>query len=148
MDDVLLDAEHGTVAFRRPGLSLHLNCIGKGYALDRMAELLDADAVGDYLLHGGRSSVLRGGIVPVARAPDGRSASRIRCGRASGLRKSIWWIRRWAHQDRERNSSSTQGAVTGTCSIRGQAGRRRAFTRQRSSRRRPPRLTRCRPRSM
>jgi len=64
MDDVLLDAEHGTVAFRRPGLSLHLNCIGKGYALDRMAELLDADAVGDYLLHGGRSSVFARGNCP------------------------------------------------------------------------------------
>ena len=64
MDDVVLDAANQTVAFRRPGVTLHLNSIGKGYALDRMAELLDADGVGHYLLHGGRSSVLARGDCP------------------------------------------------------------------------------------
>lgn len=70
MGDVVIDAANKTVAFRRAGLSLHLNSIGKGYALDRMAELLDGEAseagdrVGDYLLHGGRSSVLARGTRP------------------------------------------------------------------------------------
>jgi thiamine biosynthesis lipoprotein len=75
MQHVALDAANCRVAFRRPGVSLHLNCIGKGYALDRMAELLDRKSdggdgddrgtgVGDYLLHGGRSSVLARGNCP------------------------------------------------------------------------------------
>lgn len=64
MDHVELDAENQTVAFRRPGLSLHLNCIGKGYALDRMAEALADSGLDNYLLHGGRSSVLARGDRP------------------------------------------------------------------------------------
>ena len=37
---VELDREARTVRFRRPGVSLNLGSIGKGYALDRAAELL------------------------------------------------------------------------------------------------------------
>jgi thiamine biosynthesis lipoprotein len=81
MDGVELDDASFTVRFRRPGLSLHLNSIGKGYALDRMAERLDGRdgevdsngqegvAVGDYLLHGGRSSVLARGSRPGNQRP-------------------------------------------------------------------------------
>jgi FAD:protein FMN transferase len=61
MQNVVLDATNRSVAFRQRGLSLQLNCIGKGYALDRMAELLTAADIGDYLLHGGSSSVLARG---------------------------------------------------------------------------------------
>jgi thiamine biosynthesis lipoprotein len=64
MNHVELDAANETVAFRRPGVSLHLNCIGKGYALDRMAETLAERGVDEYLLHGGRSSVLARGSCP------------------------------------------------------------------------------------
>jgi thiamine biosynthesis lipoprotein len=64
MHHVVLDPAGLTVSFRRPGVALNLNSIGKGYALDRMAELLDAGTVGDYLLHGGRSSVLASGNCP------------------------------------------------------------------------------------
>jgi thiamine biosynthesis lipoprotein len=66
MSDVALDATNRTIKFRRPGLSLHLNCIGNGYALDRMGELLDSAGVGDYLLHGGQSSVVARGAHPGA----------------------------------------------------------------------------------
>jgi FAD:protein FMN transferase len=72
MDKVSLDAANHQVAFRRAGISLHLNCVGKGYALDRMAELLDSTdgaGVGDYLLHGGRSSVLARGNCPSSNRP-------------------------------------------------------------------------------
>lgn len=69
MDGVVLDKAQRTVEFRKSGLSLHLNSIGKGYALDRMGELLDSAGVGDYLLHGGRSSVVARGTRP--RASDG-----------------------------------------------------------------------------
>jgi thiamine biosynthesis lipoprotein len=64
MDHVVLDETQRTVAFRRPGVSVNFNSIGKGYALDRMAELLADNGVDDYLLHGGRSSVLARGTRP------------------------------------------------------------------------------------
>lgn len=69
MADVVLDAELGTIAFRRPGITVNFNSIGKGYALDRMSELLDEDQVDHYLLHGGKSSVLARGDQP-GREPD------------------------------------------------------------------------------
>ena len=64
MIHVVFDPAALSVAFRRPGVELNLNSLGKGYALDRMAELLDERNVGDYLLHGGRSSVLAHGDWP------------------------------------------------------------------------------------
>jgi thiamine biosynthesis lipoprotein len=64
MGDVVLDEAAQTIAFRRPGLTVNLNSMGKGYALDRMAELLGGQGVNDYLLHGGKSSVLARGDHP------------------------------------------------------------------------------------
>ncbi|MBS0261160.1 MAG: FAD:protein FMN transferase [Planctomycetes bacterium] len=49
-----------TIGFDRPGISLNLNAMGKGYALDRAAEIL-APLGGDWLLHGGHSSILARG---------------------------------------------------------------------------------------
>ncbi|MBI2826080.1 MAG: FAD:protein FMN transferase [Planctomycetia bacterium] len=64
---LILDAEQGTIHFARSGVELNLGAIGKGYALDRAAELLGAAGVGDFLLHGGQSSVLaRGSQAPRA----------------------------------------------------------------------------------
>jgi thiamine biosynthesis lipoprotein len=70
MQDVILNETEQTIEFRRAGLSVHLNSVGKGYALDRMAELLAEHGVDDYLLHGGKSSVLARGDRP-GRAGDG-----------------------------------------------------------------------------
>jgi len=64
MQHVLLDESKRTIEFRRPGVTINLNCIGKGYALDRMAELLADRNMGNYLLHGGKSSVLARGEQP------------------------------------------------------------------------------------
>ncbi len=64
MDQVVLDAARRTVAFRRPGVAVNFNSIGKGYALDRMADRLAEGGVDDFLLHGGRSSVLARGTQP------------------------------------------------------------------------------------
>jgi thiamine biosynthesis lipoprotein len=64
MELVDLDDEKLTVAFRRNGVAVNFNSIGKGYALDRMKELLASHGVEDYLLHGGRSSVLASGNQP------------------------------------------------------------------------------------
>lgn len=59
---VTLDPAARTVCFNRPGLEINLGSIGKGYALDRAAEWLEAVGIGDFLLHGGSSSVLARGV--------------------------------------------------------------------------------------
>jgi FAD:protein FMN transferase len=66
MEKVVLDDAHCSVAFQQPSVALHLNCIGKGYALDRLAESLDAASADNFLLHGGRSSVLARGACPAS----------------------------------------------------------------------------------
>ncbi len=56
------DREQMTIRFARPGMDLNLGSVGKGYALDRCAEVLEAAGVWDYMIHGGQSSILaRGG---------------------------------------------------------------------------------------
>jgi thiamine biosynthesis lipoprotein len=64
MQHVELNATQRTIRFRRPGVNVNLNSMGKGYALDRMAELLAEHFVDDYLLHGGKSSILARGDQP------------------------------------------------------------------------------------
>jgi thiamine biosynthesis lipoprotein len=59
--NVELDADHRTIRFSRPGVEINFNAVGKGYALDRVAELLAERGLGDYMCHGGRSSVLARG---------------------------------------------------------------------------------------
>jgi thiamine biosynthesis lipoprotein len=64
MSHVLLDADRQTVRFDRQGLEINLGSIGKGYAIDRAATLLDAP---NFFLHGGHSSVIaRGNETPGA----------------------------------------------------------------------------------
>jgi thiamine biosynthesis lipoprotein len=55
---VKLDHDYRTVRFLKAGVEINFNSIGKGYALDRVAELMADRGVTDYLCHGGRSSVL------------------------------------------------------------------------------------------
>ncbi|HEX3725018.1 MAG TPA: FAD:protein FMN transferase [Pirellulales bacterium] len=58
---VELDPDQQTIRFRIPGIEINLGSIGKGYALDRCAELLETSGIHDFLLHGGHSSVLARG---------------------------------------------------------------------------------------
>src|SRR5204863_3970066 len=65
MRHVQLDPERRSLRYLRPGLEINLGSIGKGYALDRAAELLRTRwRVGAALLHGGGSSVLAVGTPP------------------------------------------------------------------------------------
>ncbi|HEY2783616.1 MAG TPA: FAD:protein FMN transferase [Fimbriiglobus sp.] len=65
MRHVLLDRENQTVKFRRPGLEMNFGGIGKGYALDRAAEILRREwGIRSALLHGGGSSVYAIGHPP------------------------------------------------------------------------------------
>lgn len=56
-----INRESGTIRFALPQMELNLGGIGKGYALDRCAELLANAGVDDYLIHGGNSSLLAHG---------------------------------------------------------------------------------------
>src|SRR5262249_21253669 len=59
-----LDPATRAVRFRRPGMEINLGSIGKGYALDRAAEMLRQNGITSALLHGGTSSVLAIGSPP------------------------------------------------------------------------------------
>ncbi len=58
LDRLELDPDELTVHARRGGARLDLGGIGKGYAVDRMAEVLEEWEIPHALVHGGFSSVL------------------------------------------------------------------------------------------
>ncbi len=58
---VQFDESQSTVKFDVDGVELNLGAIGKGYAVDRAGETLLTGGVSDWLVHGGRSSVLAHG---------------------------------------------------------------------------------------
>ena len=62
MEHVVVNDENDTVAFDTSGVRIGFGGIGKGIALDRAARTMDDAGIGDFLIHGGRSSVIaRGG---------------------------------------------------------------------------------------
>jgi thiamine biosynthesis lipoprotein len=69
---VVLDPQAGTVRFDRPGVELDLGGIGKGYAVDRVVELLRRRGVASALVNLGGSSVYGLG------APPGRQSWEIK----------------------------------------------------------------------
>ena len=56
-----LDMESGILSFLKADIEINLGSIGKGFALDRCASLLQGAAIEEFLIHGGRSSVLAAG---------------------------------------------------------------------------------------
>lgn len=58
---VELDSRRRSIRFLRPGITLNLGSIGKGYAVDCCAQRLLEGGLTDFLIHGGRSSVLAHG---------------------------------------------------------------------------------------
>jgi thiamine biosynthesis lipoprotein len=79
-DRLELDEANFTIRFTRPGVLVDLGSIGKGYALDRAAELLRDAGVTSALLHGGTSTVIALGQPPDAAAwkvalPEGGSVA-------------------------------------------------------------------------
>jgi thiamine biosynthesis lipoprotein len=61
MAHVTFDETSRTVAFDRPGVGFDLGAIGKGYAVDRAVDQLDAHGLPGFLLHGGLSSLFARG---------------------------------------------------------------------------------------
>ena len=68
MELVQFDAANCTVRFARDGVMLDLGAIGKGYAVERGAELLREAGVTSALFHGGTSTVCAIGHPPEAMA--------------------------------------------------------------------------------
>ncbi len=63
---VILEEASFAVRFARPGVMLDLGSLGKGYALDRAAELLREAGITSALLHGGTSTIVAMGAPPDA----------------------------------------------------------------------------------
>lgn len=49
------------IAFAFPGLGLNFGAIGKGYAIDRAADVLRTGGIADFVVHGGHSSLFAAG---------------------------------------------------------------------------------------
>ena len=62
--NILLDKTNQTVRFAKPGIELDPGGIGKGYAVDRMAQILKDDGVLQALISGGGSSIYAIGAPP------------------------------------------------------------------------------------
>ena len=70
---ICLNKVEQTVSFAKDGLKINLGGIGKGYAIDRTASLLRIEAIKDFAIHGGQSSVLCAGsnVTENKRTEDG-----------------------------------------------------------------------------
>jgi thiamine biosynthesis lipoprotein len=100
MQHVVLDSERHTVHFRKPGIEVNLGSIGKGYALDRVAENLRSDwNIHCGLLHGGTSSVLA-----MSAPPQNQRGWPVGLGHRTSMRRrlGVVWLR-----DRALGTSST-----------------------------------------
>ncbi|PYV31169.1 MAG: FAD:protein FMN transferase [Acidobacteria bacterium] len=60
-DKVLFNDGSHSLRFVRSGVELNLGSIGKGYALDRAAELLRSAGLHDFMIHAGHSSIYASG---------------------------------------------------------------------------------------
>ena len=90
---VEMNPERSTIHFLRPGLEINLNAIGQGHALDRCAELLLAESVNNFLMHGGQSSILaRGSRAGLAASESGWSVA-LRHPLRPELRLAEIWLR-------------------------------------------------------
>lgn len=99
---VTLDNNNRTVWFAHQGTEINLNSIGKGYALDRAAELLIELGVSDFIFHGGRSTL-------VAR---GSNAAEELGGWKAGLRHPLRPQLRIAEVTLRNEALSTSGSAT------------------------------------
>jgi thiamine biosynthesis lipoprotein len=107
-DQVELDPDRRTVRFRQPGVRLNLGSLGKGYALDRAAEVLDAAGIEDFLLHAGQSSILARGTRLEAGPDTGADSSR---GWTVGIPHPLRPDRRWAEVRLHHRALGTSGGA-------------------------------------
>jgi len=65
MQHVELDGERRALRFTRPGIEINLGAIGKGYVVDRVADMLEGWGIHSALIQTGGSSVCALGAPPV-----------------------------------------------------------------------------------
>jgi thiamine biosynthesis lipoprotein len=115
---VHLNPKEFSVEFEREGVMLDLGAIGKGYAIDRAAELLHEAGVESALLHGGTST-----IYAIGGPPDANSW-RIAIADPRNTKDSFWtWEQSGAKQESGppltlvdlRDQSLSVSAVWGKC---------------------------------
>jgi len=70
-----LDPQSRTFRFLKHGVNINLGGIGKGHALDRVAELFASHQIGDFVIHGGQSSVLAKGASMSHESPRGTASN-------------------------------------------------------------------------
>jgi len=98
---VFLDEADFTVRFDQEGVMLDLGAIGKGFAIDRAAEIMREDGVTSALLHGGTSTVYGLGAPPegeawkvaITEAPDAPPIGAAIFLRDNALSVSAVWAR-------------------------------------------------------
>jgi thiamine biosynthesis lipoprotein len=59
--ELKFDQDAKSIQFLKPGVELNLGGIGKGHALDRIAELFECKKIENFVVHGGQSSVVARG---------------------------------------------------------------------------------------
>ncbi len=59
--ELKFDQDAKSIQFLKPGVELNLGGIGKGHALDRIAELFESKKIENFVVHGGQSSVVARG---------------------------------------------------------------------------------------
>src|SRR5262249_6459055 len=116
------------VSFQAPGIEINLGSIGKGYALDRMSEMLTDSGIENFLLHGGNSSVLARGtqrdtswqiglrhpLDPQRRIGEISLRNRALGTSASGTQFCEYEGRRYGHILDPRTGQPTQGTLSAT----------------------------------
>ncbi len=110
-----LDATALSVRFLAPQVEINLGSIGKGYTLDRCAEVLGVAGVHDYLLHGGNSSVFARGARGSTPEPGGWLVGvRDPLRPMRRLGQVRLQDRRWPLRGRRCSSSSTKDVIMDT----------------------------------
>lgn len=71
---IQLDESERAIKIDREGVKINLGGIGKGHALDRVADLITSQGIEDFVIHGGQSSVLaRGSSLSAVKSSSGSS---------------------------------------------------------------------------
>ena len=106
-DKVTLTPANRSIEFGEPGVEINVHSIGKGYALDRAASHLQQLGVDNFLLHGGRSTLV---------ARGDRFGEQ---GWATGLRHPLRPQERLAQFSLNDQALSTSGSATQSFCYRG-----------------------------
>ncbi|MGI9457747.1 MAG: FAD:protein FMN transferase [Aeoliella sp.] len=99
-EKVGLDSSTQRIRFDGPGVEINVNSLGKGYALDRAAAVLQQNGVENFLFHGGRSTLL---------ARGNRAGEQ---GWTAGLRHPLRPKERLAQFQLQNEALSTSGSAT------------------------------------